>query len=330
MKLTLYISLVLAVLCLSPPLYGKKAAVWEEIMKPKELVIDNGQIFVTDEKVIHIYNLKDFKWMKTFGKEGEGPGEFKFSQKLTPYPEYLLINTVGKLMYFSRQGEFLRERRTDIAIINLFPVADKFFGSRLHMDRETGKGSRDFVLIDDSFSPLKVLASQERAIQRNVQRKRTVKLLSFVIFAYVYQDKIFIGDTSRGFHIDVFNAEGKKLYEISRKYQKQRVTDKYKSWRLQKIRENPGTQRLMSMRTFEFPEYFPAFRYFKVMSGRIFVSLYGKESDNGDFMLLDLKGNLLKTGSIKPDVLFTIQKNRVYYLIENEETEEWELHVEDI
>jgi hypothetical protein len=330
MKLSMIGLLVLSILCTFLPLHGKKVAVLEEVMKPWNLVIDNGQLFVSENKVIHIYNLKDFKWVKTFGKAGEGPAEFKSSPRLTPYPDYLLINTQDKVMYFSRDGEFLRETRIDYWLIGVYPAGDKFFGTKMRYDRVRLKRFKDFLLLDDSFKIVKVLTSWEMSVPLRWKKKQTWNLLSPRVFSQVYRDKFFIGDTSKGFYIEVYNTKGEKEYVINRKYKKQKVTDKYKTWRLEKMKKNKILRSVIRERKYEFPEYFPAYRYFTIMSGRIFIRLFGIGKNEGDFMLLDLKGNLLKTGTIKPDVLFTIHKDRVYYLINNEDEEVWELLVENL
>jgi hypothetical protein len=327
MKLPALISLLLFLLHTFLPLHGKKVAVLEEVMKPWNLLIDNGQIFVSEDKVIHIYSLDDFRWIKTFGKEGEGPGEFKFSQRLTSYPDYLLINSEGKVMYFSRQGEFLREKRIDYWLNGVYPAGNNFFGKRMRLDRKLLKRFKDFILLDNSFKIIKVLTSWEMSVPLKWRKDRTLRLLPPRVFSQFYQDKFFIGDLRKGFYIEVYNSEGVKEYVINRKYRKQKVTNKYKSRVLEKIKKNK-VYRSEEQLTLEFPEYFPAFKYFTIMSGRIMVHLYGKEEEMGDYMLLDLKGSLIKTGRIKPGVMFSIHKDRVYYLIDNEIEERWELIVE--
>lgn len=322
--------LVLFILCIFSPLHGKKVAVLEEAMKPWDMVIDNGQLFVADKKVIHIYKLPDFKWVKTFGKAGEGPGEFKTRPYLTPYPEYLLINSEGKVMYFSRQGEFLREKRIDYWLNAVYPAGNRFFSTKTRIDRKLDKRFKDFVLLDDSFKTAKVFFSWERPSYRESEARRIVKFMRPLIFSQAYQDKFFIGDNGKGFYIGVYNAEGDQEYVFNRKYRKRRVTDKYKSRHLKELKKNKSYQRYYQGMTFDYPDYFPAYRYFEILDGRIFVHLYRADGKKGDFVLLDLKGNLLKEGRIKPDAMFTLYKDKIYYFVDNEETEEWELIEEDL
>jgi hypothetical protein len=330
MKLMIPVLFILSILSVCLPLHGKKLAVLPEVMKPRALAIDNGQIFVTDRKVTHIYNLKDFKLVKSFGKEGEGPGEFKYAQKLTPYPEYLLIFTIGKIMYFSRQGEFLRETKLDMTISGVSPLGDGYFGRKMRSDKDTGKRFSDYTVFGADFQTVKVLASHERQMRRTAQGKFVTRMLYPHIMAVAYQDQIFLGDTNKGFYIGVYNNKGEKLYQITRDYQKQKVTDTYKTRFMGNMKKSKNYQRMKDMFIFEFAEYYPAYSYFSIHSDKIFVLLHGDKKDKGDFMLLDLKGKPLKTGAINTSLPYTVHEDRVYYLKENEDEEEWELLVEDL
>jgi hypothetical protein len=45
--------------------------------KPNSITVDKNHVYITDQGSIAIYSLKDGKLKKTFGKKGEGPGEFR-------------------------------------------------------------------------------------------------------------------------------------------------------------------------------------------------------------------------------------------------------------
>jgi hypothetical protein len=91
-------------------------------------------------------------------------------------------------------------------------------------------------------------------------------------------------------------------------------------------------------------DYFPPIRDLTVTDDRIYVKTYQKQGDKDEFIIMDLKGETLKKAyfpAVKEPGLFNelmgrlakfykIYKNKFYYLHENEEEEEWEVHVTPI
>jgi len=169
---------------------------------------------------------------------------------------------------------------------------------------------------------------------------------------WVCDDKIFVDESPKGFFIEVFDSEGNKLYHIEKSYQKFKVTEehqkdileRFKSDRLVKIQ---GWERIKrSYQKFHYPEYFPAIQNLVVVDKKIYVQNLKKKHDSKEeeFIIMDLKGNTLKILSLpvtqKPHLyfrmtglgpkFFTIAHDKCYYLVENEDEEEWELHVTDI
>jgi len=74
------------------------------------------------------------------------------------------------------------------------------------------------------------------------------------------------------------------------------------------------------------------------------TSRINENTDEQEFIIMDLKGNILKTLYLPQTAnpqhfvkmmgmtprFYSIANNRFYYLVENEEEETWELHVKDI
>jgi hypothetical protein len=90
---------------------------------------------------ISIYSLKDFKLIKKLRKEGEGPQEFKtflgFGLTVDIYPGHILVNSIDKISYFSRKGEFIKEKKTPVGTTLTF-FRGKFVGSAMQFDQKTG------------------------------------------------------------------------------------------------------------------------------------------------------------------------------------------------
>jgi hypothetical protein len=67
------------VLLLITAAHGKKIAQLVELSRPQLMEVENDKLFVTEGVNIYIYSLKNFSLIKKFGKDGEGPREFKIN-----------------------------------------------------------------------------------------------------------------------------------------------------------------------------------------------------------------------------------------------------------
>jgi hypothetical protein len=75
-------------------------------------------------------------------------------------------------------------------------------------------------------------------------------------------------------------------------------------------------------------------------SGKIYVQTYKQKGSLSEFFVFDFKGNLMKkvflpTASrykvkLNHEIAFTFYNNKYYYLKENLDAEEWELHMEEV
>ena len=103
----------------------------------------------------------------------------------------------------------------------------------------------------------------------------------------VYEDKIFIEKSSEGFLIEVFDPNGKKLYQIEKKYQKSPVTGDYKTLAFNHLKEDflhkkanlfvpfhineAGWQGFKKWATLIYPDFLPPIRGFNIDQNKIYV-----------------------------------------------------------
>ena len=86
---------------------------------------------------------------------------------------------------------------------------------------------------------------------------------------------------------------------------------------------------------FLFPDYFPAYRDVKFSDDKIYFITYKNVTQKDEVIITDLKGKFLRKTSIPADPYdrnkrFSIYKDKVYYLVENEGEEMFELHASDL
>ena len=116
MKKTITLSLVL--LFIVSIIYSKKLGTLSDIVNPFSITIDSGNVYIVEGPKVYIYSLKDLNFIKKFGKKGEGPEEFRTAPMtnmgnimIDVYSEFILVNSLGKLSYFSKDGKYQKEIR---------------------------------------------------------------------------------------------------------------------------------------------------------------------------------------------------------------------------
>ena len=117
----------------------------------------------------------------------------------------------------------MNERNKDPGFIGLVPVGRNFvykdytpFG--IEDMGESGKRMLSIVLLNSIFKKKKDLYHFERKFSPpDPTKKRNVYLIGDCQKYVIDRDRIYLGDTKRGFFLVVFNAKGKKLYEINKR-----------------------------------------------------------------------------------------------------------------
>jgi len=101
-----------------------------ELTNPAGIVVEDDQIYITQFPNIFIYALKDFKLKKTFGIRGEGPAEFKGYARISVYSDYIFVNSIGKILFFTREGEYIKELKSPEPETRYKPLGKKNVGRR--------------------------------------------------------------------------------------------------------------------------------------------------------------------------------------------------------
>lgn len=336
-KMMRQLSIVVFVLmlALTGVVFSEKVATLSPLKKPYEIQVDKDRLYITEGPVIFIFSAKDFKLIKKFGKRGEGPQEFKLNQGtdvvgLHILPDYLQVNSLGRISFFNKDGTFKR------VMMNtggdwFQPVGKNYVGIQRLYDK-TNTRFRIFNLYDEKCKKLKEIYREKDGIQ--IRRNEFNPISWFPISYRTYKDKIFID--SREKKILVYDQDGKKLYDIIIDDELLPVTSDDKArYKRYYEKEDPYWRnywpRLKSM--VKWPSHFPLIMNYHVKENKIFILTFKKKDDNAEFLILDLKGKLLQKVFLplkKIDLLdyypYTIDEGRLFQLIENQETENWELY----
>lgn len=335
-------------------LNGENIGVLTEVLNPDQLRVAGDRCYILQGETVFIYSLKDLKLIKQFGKKGEGPGEVMtiafISNNLAVQDNKLVVDAINKVIFFSRDGVFEKEVRKKGQVANVLPVGDGFVITRLRPDEERKKLYAAVTLVDAEMNVSKELHAEPVA-----QQGRDVQLVPDGANMAVYEDKIFVEKSTEGFVIDVYDSKGNELYKIRKDIPPLTVTTEIKERLLKEFIEDRAVQFQMTQTgeawdefkkriNLHYPDTLPHIRDILVKEGKIYIRTFITNDGKEKYLILDLKGKELKTVFLpkpilaplvtrivsRPVRLFDIANDRYYYIVENEDEEEWELHVEPI
>jgi len=324
--------LILAALFLagSVPLLSEKKAELPEVMTPGSIHILSDHMYILDGFSIQVYSLSDLKPVKKFLSKGEGPGQVLTRPSMNILTDKIVINSLWKMLVFSPMGELLSEKKAARDIANIYPVGNHFVGSQIVLDFQKFNHVQYINLYDKDFKVISQLfkgsiGDYVAYYSGDPSRKQKIEMVRDTVRPFVFKNKIFIADTSKGFFFHVFDNSGKKLYDIDVPYEKHKVTEAYKEKVLKDIKDTPDWNQV----DFVFKDYFPAFKHVRFADDKIYLASHPWRDERCDLTIIDLKGKILKKAAVPETSLFTVDKDRLYYLVENAD-ENWELHMEKL
>ncbi len=332
-----FMTLLLILFLSAPFVFSEKVSVLPDIMKPQFIAVDNDQLYISENTTVYIYSLKDYKLKCKFGKQGEGPEEFNTYAIVIPQQDSLIINSRGKVSYFSKDGKYIKEIKNKAGVIGgggFLPLGKNFVGQGF--TREENKIYSTFNIYDSQLLKIKEISRND--LDRRPQKINPLDAKLYRLDFKVYGEYIYIGNDKNGI-IKVYDKEGKNLMSITYKYNKIEVTEKDKNEMLEEYRINPDTkaayERLKDR--IEFPGYYPLFYDFFPIGKKTYVLTYKRDKNSAEFIVFNNEGKFIKK-SLAPfyqtnmhlTYPHTIVGDKLYQLVENEDEEEWELHISTI
>jgi hypothetical protein len=243
--------------------------------------VDNqGNIYAMDWDNKHVKKFgSDGKHILTFGRAGQGPGEFRnpsgvrFTKNGTLY---ISENFGNKIMFFDQNGIYLNQTILPANIFDIWitPVGT-YLGNKQIAPQYVGQGAvENFVIIFDSrFQPILELHKDtfsfpDRSLsQAQAQAEITSEFLARPSAEAVMGEdgRIYFGCSDK-YSIDAFAPEGKKLFTIIRDVKPIPYEKKDINFYLKMFEENmislskSATLTKEYLRLIRFPKYKPFFR----------------------------------------------------------------------
>jgi len=340
MKKAVFFVLLVCTL-LIPSITEGKVVRLPDLVKPNSISVYKNSIYITDGPSVYKYSLKDLSLERKFGKEGNGPKEFRLHSNINKggvalffKDDQLVINSILKLSFFTINGNYINEIKTSNFAAKFIPFKNKYVGTGTIQDL---KGVEYSTL---NFYNMDLLKIKEIHRQESWDERKKLNPITFTMFPifHINDNKIFVNRKMGEGKILVFNNEGNKVNVISHSFERLKVTGKdveeYKNF----FNRSPGYKGFLESykKIIKFPDYFPVIRNFHIDEGRIYILTFEK-NDRKNCYIFKTDGTFLSRinlniPQISPIQLYpyTTHQNKIFKLVENLEAEEWELNIDNI
>ncbi|MFC2158828.1 hypothetical protein ACFLT9_13425 [Acidobacteriota bacterium] len=326
--------------------FSENLGILKGIFDPGNIEVSGRHAYIIEGATVHVFSLPDLRLVRTFGREGDGPGELKVTSWLANClylrPESIVVDSIDKYIIFSKEGEVLKEERRSQNYPQSIPAGEVFI-VRERKEEEEKQYSSINILNPESQSSIELYKQEFSA------GFHQINALPDSIHYTVYNDRIYIEESPQGFVFEVFDLEGNRLNRIDKKYTPARVNRRDREEAEERIKIDPftnnfpgGWEAMKKQTKFLFPNRFPSIRDFVVADDKIYVQTFHRQDGLEEYVILDLEGNLIKRArlpeSYKPGFTEEMMGSGIkYYSFSNDSyyylkiSEEWcELHRENL
>lgn len=331
--------ILIYVIILIMALYGKVMGKSVEIPgldNPAFIIVDTDRFYVVDGIKVKIFSLKDYKKIGEFGKEGSGPGEFqknpfmsRFTMQLTTSEDKLLISNMGRVFNYTRDGKYLSEKKSPGMRSGNF----RFFGDNyvaVSFQMVDNVPHRTILLYDKEFKELKQIAKVKVTGSGGKVDPVPGAFEHAVIGDYVYISSV------DGMEVKRFDKTGKPAGKVNVADYKFRPLNDTDKGNILKTFEKMSKQLYNMMKSrLAFPEKFPAIQRMFADGDHIVVQTWKDRKDGKRELYIfdkDLKNyKVVYVPFSMEDAIMPspsdFHKGVMYQLVENEDSEEWDLHI---
>jgi hypothetical protein len=302
---------------------------------PEDLFFERPTSFVCDQDD-NIYvldsdanNIKKFdsngRFIKTIGREGQGPGEFSSPYYLTYTKDRLVVWDLmnRRLCAFTSEGKFIKSSNIpydegSVRKLRSLPTGEIAVEKEKSYRREPDKPQ--ICTIDLYSMDLEYLRT---IYERSLWRKKYVRTKEFGIstlyFPYspiVHWDvspegNIFIGFSDK-YELEIYDRDGKKLVTFSHAYEPVKVTEKDKKKYFDSLEFSRAGAKLNEIPEYitketQFPKNKPAFDNILIDSeGNVLVVLNSENEEMFD--VFDRNGKFISSVQIAGDTPFRFSR----------------------
>lgn len=310
--------------------YGaKKTFILPNLDKPGTIVMDNNRVYIEDGPTVKLYSRQDYRFLKTIGKVGQGPGDFLGYATPQILDNKLLISSDDKISYFTLSGDFILDKRQSPSSYLIKAINDKYIGY-------VWVFRGDYIaynLYDSNFKKIKELHRGKPFIHSYGQHEYFK-----YVFYDIYKDNIILAHRN-GLSIEILDSKGNVCSLIELKTEPIPFTKKHKNQTIKAWQESgldeSQVQRLEKKTIF--PDFFPAIQECRLSDDLILIITYATKKKKYECLVYNMKGEKIKNVYLPLKMIspsqafpFTISNDDFFQLIYNYDLDEWELHISRI
>lgn len=347
--------IIIIIILIIIPLFmmGDKLGTLTQVLKPAYLEMDETEIVICEGSVFYVFSTKDLSFIRKFGNKGSGPGELAdvgfIANPVTIIKDGYFVEGVHKFIFFDKKGKLVKEKRKTGNLTQTMPIGENFVALKVGPPNEANnnKAMLELCFFDKDLNFKKVLT---KTIFSSQGQPPKLNMVPESINFSIYDEKIFIEESHQGFIISVFDNKGEKLYQIKKNYNpikitaghKERILEDFKNDSLvtAQIKGAGGWNNFRKLIVMNYPETYPPLQELNIANGKLYVTTYEEKDELEKMMVMDLKGKVLRETFIiktpkssflarligKKARLYKILNDTIYYLYENADDEEWEIH----
>jgi len=325
---------VLVILLIGPGWLGAEEAVLEGLSNPSDLHVDDQYLYVADGTSVFIYDLEDFKRVRRFGSAGEGPGQFLGSATtgraplvLDILPDRILVNSYGKVSYFTREGEFIRELRVPDNSRYFIAFGEGYAGELNQVFDEVRY--RTLNLYDEQLRRGKLLFKRPHSLQGPGGGFNPFEGPRFMAAA---GDRLYVCWEPQ-FRVRVYDPAGNQVDSITMEYERRKVTEADQREVTDLVKQHPRFKNMLQyLLPLDFPEYYPALQVMQLAGDRLYLITTPDAQGQRECCVFDLQGELIRKTAVDfktPGRFglypFALRNDVLYQLVEDEDAEDWRL-----
>lgn len=111
-------------------LIPKKIATFPDIYRPSMMDISNNEVYILDGYSVKVYSLDGFRFLREFGKKGEGPGELSTTSDtgltMIVKGENVYLNSVYKIIVYGKTGKIIKEKKFRDFLVEAVPIGENY------------------------------------------------------------------------------------------------------------------------------------------------------------------------------------------------------------
>jgi len=202
---------------------AEKMGIIPGIIEPNGIAVSGSEVYILEGASVSVFSTQDLQFLRTFGREGQGPGELEvtpwLSNTLKIMEGKIVLDSINKIVIYSKQGELLNEIRRSEQFTQMVPLGDNFVvRKRIFNEQEQAQYS--------SINWFDPVTKETKELYRQILTpgRKEINMIPDSLHFQVHADKIFIEESPQGFLIEVFNGRGEKLYNITQKIKPTLVT----------------------------------------------------------------------------------------------------------